>query len=97
MRIRGKTTSKYYYRVYKKIDTINKNNSDPERIKNYGTKKLYEIYSAKGTRTSNRRFLSYIQRCERIFGKDERVALLLYTHYGKIKRRLKPKVAKEGN
>ena len=97
VRIRGKTTSKYYYRVYKKIDTINKNNSDPDRTKDYGTKNLYEIYSAKGTRTSNRRFLSYIQRCEQIFGKDEKIAHILYTHYGKIKRRLKPKITKTGD
>jgi hypothetical protein len=89
VQIRGKTISKYYYRVYKKIDTIKRHNADPTRAKKDGTRNLYEIYSIKGTRTSNRRFLNYIQRCERIWGKRERLSRVLYAHYGKIKRRLK--------
>ena len=96
VRIREKTISKYFYRVYKKINTIKKHNSDPERDKDCGTQNLYEIYSAKGTKTSNRRFLSYIQRCERIFGKDEKLAHVLYTHYGKIKHRLHRRSTKTG-
>ena len=89
VQIRGKTISKYYYRAYKKIDTIKSQNADPSRIKKAGTHNLYEIYSAKGTKSSQRRFLNYIQRCERVWGKEERLARILYTHYGKIKRRLK--------
>ena len=89
VQIRGKTISKYYYRAYKKIDTIKSQNADPSRIKKAGTHNLYEIYSAKGTKSSQRRFLNYIQRCERVWGKEERLARILYIHYGKIKRRLK--------
>ena len=85
----------YYYRVYKKIRTINKKNADPKRTKDYGTQNLYEIYSAKGTKISNRRFLNYIQRCEHVFGKEEELARILYTHYGKIKHRLRHKNAKK--
>ena len=83
--------------MYKKIDTINKNNTNPNRTKDYGTKKLYEVYSAKGTQSSDRKFLSYIQRCERVFGKDEKLARVIYTHYGKIKHRLSPKIKKTGD
>lgn len=89
VQIRAKTLGKYYYRAYRKADTIRRNHENSASTIHYGQRNLYEHYSLKGTKTSNKRFLSYVQRCEQIFGKSEHLAKVLTTHYGKLKRRLK--------
>ncbi len=87
--IRDKTIGKYYYRMYKKIKTINKQRENKEF--GGGTRKLYLLYSAKGNKPEdgNKNFISYVCRCKKIFGPNENVHRVLNVHYGKIKKRLK--------
>ena len=89
VQIREKTISKYYYRAYRKADTIRRNRENLNSPVRYGQHNLYEHYSLKGAKTSHKRFLSYVERCEHIFGKSEIISKILNTHYGKLKRRLK--------
>ncbi len=89
IKLRDKTIGKYYYRAYQKADTIRRNNTSPKRKKVYGKYNLYKVYSAKGLKDGGKNFISYVQRCERVFGKEENVTRILQTHYGKIKQRLK--------
>ncbi len=87
--IRDKTVSKYFYRTYGKVDTIVKQRSNGKHI---SCKNLYNAYTFKGAKVTNKskgNFLSYIKRCSDIFGKNEKVARIIHTHYGKIKKRLK--------
>lgn len=87
--LRDKTISRYYYRMYRKIKTINKNagNSKPgDRITN---KNLYERYSIKGAFRGKGNFLTYVKRAEEVFCNEERVKTVLLRHMNKIKKRLK--------
>ena len=84
--IRDKTISKYYYRLYRKIKSINIQREN--NLKGKGCSNLYLNYSLKGTK-NKMNFLSYVLRCERVFGKSENVNRVLNTHYGKIKKRIK--------
>ena len=90
--IRDKTIGKYYYRMYKKIKTINQQRKN--RKPGGGTRNLYLRYSSKGDNPSeeSRNFLSYVCRCKKIFGPNENVHRPLNVHYGKIKKRLMLKV-----
>ena len=95
--LRDKTITKYYYRAYKKADTI----VNCEWITGNNTKvvphKLYDRYTLKGAKetiTGSKRkysgnFLSYLKRCRKVFGEEEKVNNIYNKHYGKIKKRLK--------
>jgi len=89
IKIREKTISKYYYRAYKKVKTIlwQRNHLDQK----VGTTNLYKIYTQKGSQEGDGNFLTYAEKCSRVFGKKESVNRVLKVHYGKIKRRLKKK------
>lgn len=87
VKIRDKTVGKYYYRLYKKIKTINYQNENS--MDGGGKEKLYTKYSLKGANKGNGNFITYVQRCINVFGYNENVHVVLNKHYGKIKKRLK--------
>ena len=90
--LRDKTVSKYYYRMYKKADTIVKRKGISPKGNIISNKKLYKTYSLKGANgngVSEGNFLSYVKRCKKVFGANEKVCRVLNVHYGKIKKRLK--------
>lgn len=89
--IRDKTIAKYYYRMYKKIDTIVKN----QGITKYGNKipmdplyKKYSFYGAKPTRDHPGNFLTYVNRAKKIFGPNEAIERGTKKHWGKLQKRL---------
>ena len=90
--LRDKTISKYYYRMYKKADTVVKCKGISPKGNIISNKNLYNTYSLKGANSSEiskGNFLSYVKRCKKVFGANEKVVKVLNTHYGKIKKRLK--------
>lgn len=95
--VRDKTITKYYYRAYKKADTIAKRGKISPTGKQISCKNLYRTYSvrgATGSGASKGNFLSYIKRCKEVFGENERVHVLLNTHFGKLKKRINIKEQK---
>ena len=90
--LRDKTLSKYYYRMYKKADTVVKLRGVSPKGNIISNKNLYKTYSlkgAKGGQISKGNFLSYVKSCKKVFGANEKVGKVLNTHYGKIRKRLK--------
>ena len=93
IKIREKTISKYYYRAYKKAKTIVWQRK--YLGKRVGTTNLYKIYTKKGSKEDDGNFLTYAEKCLRVFGRKEHVNRVLNVHYGKIKRQLKKKKSKQ--
>ena len=86
--IRDKTLSKYYYRMYRKIKTIVKNDGYTPNGNKISYKKLYLQYSKKGAHKGNGNFLTYVERAEAVFGKDEAISRGTKHHMQKIRKRL---------
>lgn len=78
--------------IYSNSDTVVKCKGISPKGNIISNKNLYETYSLKGANSSEiskGNFLSYVKRCKRVFGANEKVVKVLNTHYGKIKKRLK--------
>ena len=97
IKIRDKTTSKYYYRMYKKTDTIVTNKRISKKNNFISCKILYEKYSMKGAhpvienKTSGKfkgNFLTYVDKAISIFGEKEKINLIKLRHMRKIRKRL---------
>lgn len=90
--IRDRAVSKYYYKMYRKLNTIVKNNGYTYKHKRISAKDLYKKYSIKGayvtdkTKYKEGNFLTYVKRAERIFGKDEAISRKTRRHMLKIRR-----------
>lgn len=89
--IRDKTITKYYYRAYGRINTINKACHTTPNNKIISGKKLYKKYTLKGASAKKLKegnFISYLLRCKKVYGSKEGVCKIINTHYGKIKKKL---------
>lgn len=92
--IRDKTLSKYYYRMYRKIKTINKSNRVTKKGNIISCRVLYSKYSQKGNKNSSvvtkQNFIGYVGRAMKIFTKldNKNIAHVKKIHYKKIKDRL---------
>lgn len=86
--IRDKTISKYYYRMYRKIKTIIKSKGITKCGHKISCKNIYEKYSIKGAYRGKGNFISYVNRAENIFGKNEAINRGTKNHMTKIKRKL---------
>ena len=92
--IRDKTISKYYYRLYRKLKTIVKNGGYTSSGKKISCKNLYEKYSVKGARLKDSNghikgnFITYVQRAQKVFGKEEPIDRKTRRHMLKIRRML---------
>ncbi|KHL93254.1 hypothetical protein QW71_24260 [Paenibacillus sp. IHB B 3415] len=86
--LRDKTVSKYYYRLYRKLNTIVKNNGRTKTGKRISCKNVYLKYSIKGSSQDDGNFISYVKRAERVFDKEESVGLVRKRHMQKIRKQL---------
>lgn len=86
--IRDKTISKYYYRMYRKLKTIQKSNGKTRYGNDINCKNIYEKYSVKGANIGKGNFISYVKRAEQIFGKDEAIDRGTKKHMQKIRQKL---------
>lgn len=99
--IRDKTITKYYYRLYRKLNTIVKNEGYTPKGKRISCKNLYEKYSIKGSNLKNKdgevkgNFITYVQRAEKVFGKSEPIDRKTKRHMLKIRRKLNEAFGKE--
>ncbi len=84
--IRQKTTSKYYYRMYRKAKTIAKNGGYTARGKHISGRNLYQRYSIKGAYGKNGNYISYVLRAKRIFGDNEAIDRDIKNHMQKIRK-----------
>lgn len=91
VRFRDKTVSKYYYRMYRKIKTINKNGGYSKKGNRISKKNLYDRYSIKGAFQGKGNFLTYVKRAEEIFYDEVRIKNVSLRHMNKINKRLKGK------
>ncbi len=89
VRLRDKTVSKYYYRMYRKLKTIVKNNGYTKNGHRISCKNIYLKYSIKGANIGNGNFISYVKRAERIFGNEEAIGKISKRHMQKIRKQLK--------
>lgn len=67
IKIRDKTMSKFYYRMYKKIKTIALSHGKTKSGKNISGEKLYKLYSKYGKDDKKGNFITYNERCEKEF------------------------------
>lgn len=88
VRIRDKTLSKYYNRMYRKTKTIIDNNGVTKHGNRISATQLYEKYSIKGADIGNGNFITYARKAKRIFADDEKVGQVLERHMGKIRKKL---------
>ena len=93
--IRDKTVTKYYYRMIRKVKgVLNINRAFNTKISGHV---LYERYSNHHNSKQsddplykpNRNFIDYVAKATRIFGKDEKVNLVLNRHMAHIRKHLK--------
>lgn len=92
--IRDKTITKYYYRLYRKLNTIVKSGGYTSSGKRISCNNVYEKYSKKGARLKDRdgnikgNFITYVQRAQKVFG-EESIDKKTKNHMAKIRKRLK--------
>lgn len=94
--IRDKTTSKYYYRMYRKLKTIVKCNGVTKEGNRISSENIYIKYSIKGVKTYENKngiknkgnFISYVKRAEAIWGPNEPIGRGTKRHMIKIRRQL---------
>ena len=94
VRIRAKTVSKYYYRMYRKANNIVKMGWVTPDGKRISAKNLYSSYSQKGAKTGSGNFFTYVDRAVSEYGSDEGITQDTRRHMQKIRKVLKRKTSK---
>lgn len=89
IRIRAKTVSKYYYRMYRKARNIAKSGGYTPNGKKISCKNLYSAYSRKGAKESPGNFLTYVDRATDIYGTNEWIKQDTKNHMQRIRKALK--------
>ena len=89
VRIRAKTVSKYYYRMYRKAKETVKMRCKAPVGKTIPNKNLYMVYSRKGANTSWGNFLTYVNRAAAEYGHNEAIKQDTRRHMQKIQKVLK--------
>lgn len=88
VRIRSKTVSKYYYRMYRKARNIVKMGGYTHGGKRITGENLYMRYSRKGSKRGPGNFLTYVDRAAREYGPYELIKRDTRKHMQKIRRAL---------
>lgn len=88
VRIRSKTTTKYYYRMYSKAKTIAKNGGYSYKGRRISKKNLYKLYSIRGAFCKRGNFISYVERSKGVFGNNEAIDRDTKRHMQKINKAL---------
>lgn len=89
IRIRSKTVSKYYYRMYRKAHNIAKMGGYTPDGKRISCKNLYMVYSRKGAKKGPGNFLTYVNRAAAEYGPNEPIKRDTRRHMQKIRKALK--------
>ncbi len=89
VRIRAKTVSKYYYRMYRKARNIVKAKGHTPGGKRISGKNLYDAYSRKGAKKQPGNFITYVNRSYDEYGPDEAIKQDTRRHMQKIRKVLK--------
>lgn len=89
--IRSKTTSKYYYRMYRKCAAISRNGGVSPKGNKISCKNLYSKYSERGAHSKKGNYLSYVGRSEKVFGTHEAIGRDTKRHMQKIRRAISGK------
>lgn len=89
VRIRSKTVSKYYYRMYRKAHNIAKMGGYTPDGKRITGKNLYMTYSRKGAKKGPGNFLTYVNRAAAEYGPNEPIKQDTRRHMQKIRKALK--------
>ena len=89
VRLRGSTICRYYTKMHRKIKTIIQCHGITQHKHRINNRELYEHYSTHTQNPDTRNFLTYVQRAEDTFGKDELVNITRKRHMGKIKKMLR--------
>lgn len=95
--IRDKTITKYYYRMYNKIDTIVKCHGITKKGNKIPLDKLYKKYSyigEKPTKDNKGNFLTYVNRAKKVFGPNEAIDRSTKRSWGKLQKRLHRNISK---
>lgn len=88
VRIRSKTVSKYYYRMYRKARNIAKMGGYTPDGKRITGKNLYMTYSRKGAKKGPGNFLTYVNRAASEYGLNEPIKRDTRKHMQKIRKAL---------
>lgn len=92
--IRDKTISKYYYRMYKKLKNVIKNNGITKKGNKVSFENLYRVYSVKGSKSqkgsklAKGNFISYVKRAEKIFVDERNIGIVKRRHMQKIRKQI---------
>ena len=89
--LRDKTIGKYYQRMHRKLNYIVKCKGITKLNHVISNKQLYLKYTLKGAlceKIEDGNFLSYVNRCEKVFGREEKVNQIKRRHYIKIRKKL---------
>ncbi len=89
IRVRAKTVSKYYYRMYRKARNIAKAAFCAPTGKHISCRNLYQSYSRKGANNGPGNFLSYVDRASTEYGSHESIKQDTRRHMQKIRKALK--------
>lgn len=87
--IRAKTTSKYYYRMYRKAKNIAVHDGYTPDGKRISGKNLYKRYSSRGAYGKPGNYFTYVNRAKSVFGDTENVDRDTKRHMQKIRSALK--------
>lgn len=88
VRIRSKTVSKYYYRMYRKARNIAKMGGYTPDGKRITGENLYMTYSRKGAKKGPGNFLTYVNRAASEYGLNEPIKRDTRKHMQKIRKAL---------
>ena len=88
VRIRSKTVSKYYYRMYRKARNIAKMGGYTPDGKRITGENLYMTYSRKGAKKGPGNFLTYVNRAASEYGPNEPIKRDTRKHMQKIRKAL---------
>lgn len=88
VRIRSKTVSKYYYRMYRKARNIAKMGGHTPDGKRITCRNLYMTYSRKGAKKGSGNFLTYVDRAATEYGPKEPIKRDTRMHMQKIRKAL---------
>lgn len=91
--IRSKTITKYYERMYRKVDSITRNNGYTKFGHKIPMHNLYQLYSKKGKNVDKKKkrkgnFLTYVDKALIVFGTNEAIDRDTKRAWGKMQKRL---------
>ena len=89
--IRGKTSSKYYYRMRRKARTIAKSGGISPTGKHISNRNLYDKYSIRGAFRGKGNFFTYVENARKVFEESSTIGSATKRHMQKIREEISKK------